>query len=184
MGGHRLLVTTRHRTGQRCGRADATDVVERAGSQVQVGVQWHAHHIGKSGHLAHERHQVVGGHHRGGVVGGPVAISHRKRTSTQVVHQPLHEAHGGRLGGHREPGAHQALRPDLGVRQRHQRVQRRTQDVGVQDPEAGGPGEVRHHGGGDRTHPGRHLAYGRIGGGQHEQVDATGRRCGVVLPAQ
>ena len=118
------------------------------------------------------------------MVDGPVTAGHREGAAIQIIDQAPHEAHGATLTGHSEPGTHQTLRPHLGVGHRDQRMQRRAQDVRIQGIEAGGPGEVHHHRRRDRTDAGSHLAYGRIGGGQHQQVDAMCRCCGVVIPAE
>lgn len=110
-----------HRPRERLPGPQLGHVVERAPGQVEVGPAGHADARSDALHLAHERHQVVGGDHGGGVVGGPVLVGHREPATAQIGHQPLHD----RVARHGEPGARrQALGPQGSRGQRHQRVHR------------------------------------------------------------
>ena len=116
----------------------------------------------------------------GGVVRGPVVVGHGEPAPAESVDDLTHE----RIAGEGKPGPAQAVGAYVGVRKSHERVQRRTSRVTVEDVEAEGPGHMgddcaRH--GLDGSRSGHHGAVGRS---DDQEVDASGRTPEVVVAAK
>ncbi len=177
----RGLVAARRGAGQGGDGPQLGGVGERGAGQAEERVEVEAGRDRDPLHLAHERHQVVGGDARRGVIGGAGFV---------VDDHDRPPEHTGELGGHRVTGhgegdpAAQADPAHLGRGQRHERVQRRPAGMGGEHLEPERPRQVDDHGGRVGLDARRHLGDGGIGGRDHEDVDAVGGRGHVVMAPQ
>ena len=107
------------------------------------------------------------------MVGGAVGIPDLDDVAAQVLgHGP-----GDRVAGHGEGDAGaQALGPDGGVGQGHQRVEGAAPGVPGQDVEAEGSRQVDHGRRVDRPDGGGHVGHHVVGRGDEQEVDTV---CGI-----
>ena len=168
------------RSGECGGRPEGGHVVERAAGQVEVGLPWHADRAGHPLDLAEQRHEVVRGDGRGGVVRGPVGVSDLEPVAAEVGDDEL----GDRFAGHGEPTtARQARGAGCGIGERHERVDRGAPRVGCERVESERAGQVGDHGSIVGFDGGGHLRDRGIRRGDHEEVDPVRRAGHVVAPA-
>src|SRR5690606_31839837 len=80
--GDGVPIAPSHGAGEGAGRSDFGHVLQRAGSEVEVRLAGHTDAPGDAVHLAHEGHQVVRRHDRGGVVGGAILVAHLEPPAT------------------------------------------------------------------------------------------------------
>ena len=176
MPADRGLVTPGRRPGQRRRRTEGGDVVERGLGQVDVRLERHPDRLAQALDLSQQCHQVVGGDDGGGVVHGAVGVGHLEPSTAQGTHDIV----GQPVAGDGEPGTGQAPGAECRGGQRHQRVNGRPPPVGGQHAEAEGPRQVRHDGARHRLDGQGHLADAGVGGRDHQQVDAPGRRGQII----
>ena len=114
---------------------------------------------------------MVGGHHRGGVIGSPVGVGHLEGPTTEIGHRLPYE----RITGHREPPApQQAPGADGRVGQGHQRMQGGRPGVHGDRIEAERPGQMGHHRGRGGLDGRGHVGHRGVGRGDQHQISIGG----------
>jgi len=176
----RLDVAAGGGPGQGPIRTEGGDVVDRCPHQTEERLAGHtgggAHPLG----LSEQGHQVVGGDARGGVISGPIVVSHGEPLAAEGVHDRAHE----RIAGEREPRPPQPLGAQLRIGESDEGVNRRTPGMTAEDVQAQRPGEVSDDGALDGLDAGGNTGDRRIGRGDDEDVDAGSSAGGVVVAAE
>ena len=84
MAPDRLDVASGRGTGQSGGRSQLVDVLDSGPDKVDEGGKGDPGRRGDALGLAEQSHQMVGGNHCGGVIGGPVGVGHLQGPPAEV----------------------------------------------------------------------------------------------------
>ncbi len=163
------------------GGSEARHVVEGRTGQVEERIELEARRGGHALDLAEQGDDVVGGDAGRGVIGGAIDVGHAQGPAAQGLDDRAHE--GIPRDGEGDP-LRQPARPDLGRRERHQRVDGPAPGVWFEHADAQRCRQV--HDDAARIGPDglRHRADRVVGRGNDEDVDARGGLGRVIVATE